>query len=62
MKKHGDKGPAMFKVILEQSATDIDYRLEKLYDKYVNGTLDKNIAKRCCNFKLLEEKCKEYNK
>ena len=33
----------------------------KLYDKYINGTLDKNIAKRCCNFKLLEEKCKEYN-
>ena len=35
---------------------------EKLYDKYINGTLDKNIAKRCCNFKLLEEKCREYNK
>lgn len=37
-------------------------RSKKLYDKYVNGTLDKNIANRCCNFKLLEEKCKEYNK
>ena len=33
-----------------------------LYDKYIDGTLDKNIAKRCCNFKLLEEKCREYNK
>lgn len=26
------------------------------------GTLNENIAKRCCNFKLLEEKCIEYNK
>ncbi len=37
-------------------------RSKKLYEKYTNKTLDKNIAKRCCNFKLLEEKCKEYNK
>ena len=35
-------------------------RSKKLYNKYVNGTLNKNIASRCCNFKLLEEKCKEY--
>ena len=37
-------------------------RSKKLYDKYMNGTLNKNIEKRCCNFKLLEEKCLEYNK
>lgn len=37
-------------------------RSKKLYDKYISGTLNQNIAKRCCNFKLLEEKCKEYNK
>ena len=37
-------------------------RSKKLYDKYVDGTLDANIAKRCCNFKLLEEKCEEYYK
>ncbi len=37
-------------------------RSKKLYDKYINGALDPNTAKRCCNFKLLEEKCKEYNK
>lgn len=36
-------------------------RSKKLYDKYINGTLDSNIAKRCCNFRLLEEKCNEYN-
>ena len=35
---------------------------KKLYNKYINGTLNSNIAKRCCNFKLLEEKCLEYNK
>lgn len=35
--------------------------LKKLYEKYLNGTLDKNIFERCCNFKLLEEKCLEYN-
>lgn len=35
-------------------------RSKKLYDKYIDGTLDPNIAKRCCNFQLLEEKCKEY--
>ena len=37
-------------------------RSKKLYDKYVDGTLNSNIASRCCNFKLLEEICKEYNK
>lgn len=37
-------------------------RSKKVYDKYINGTLNENIAKRCCNFKLLEEKCIEYNK
>jgi len=34
----------------------------KLYDLYNKGKLSKNIADRCCNFKLLEEKCAEYNK
>ena len=36
-------------------------RAKKLYDKYLEGSLEQNIAKRCCNFKLLEEKCREYN-
>lgn len=30
-------------------------RSKKLYDKYINGTLNKSIAKRCCNFRLLEK-------
>lgn len=33
----------------------------KLYQLYNNGNLPQNIKLRCCNFKLLEEKCKEYN-
>lgn len=37
-------------------------RSKKLYNKYIDGTLNKSIAKRCCDFKLLEQKCIEYNK
>lgn len=37
-------------------------RSKKINDKYIDGTLNPNIEKRCCNFKLLEEKCTEYNK
>ena len=32
----------------------------KLYNLYNNGNLPQNIMKRCCNFKLLEEKCQQY--
>lgn len=34
----------------------------KLYQLYNNDKLPKNIKARCCDFKLLEEKCMEYNK
>lgn len=34
----------------------------KLYQLYNDGRLPQNIRLRCCNFKLLEEKCAEYNK
>ena len=34
----------------------------KLYKLYNNEKLPQNIKKRCCNFKLLEEKCIEYDK
>ncbi len=33
----------------------------KLYQLYNNEKLPQNIKSRCCNFKLLEEKCREYN-
>ena len=47
---------------LNRNSDKLYGRSKKLYNKYIDGTLDKNISKRCCNFKLLEEKCKEYNK
>lgn len=41
---------------------DILYNNSKnLYLKYINGTLDSRTRNRYCNFKLLEEKCYEYN-
>lgn len=33
----------------------------KLYQLYNKGRLPENIKERCCNFRLLEEKCMEYN-
>lgn len=33
----------------------------KLYKLYNDRRLSKNIMDRCCNFKLLEEKCTIYN-
>ena len=33
----------------------------KLYQLYVSGKLPDNIKSRCCNFKLLEKKCQEYD-
>lgn len=34
----------------------------KLYELYIKDKLPSNIKSRCCNFKLLEEKCTIYNK
>ena len=33
----------------------------KLYEMYKNNKLPERIKTRCCNFLLLEEKCREYN-
>lgn len=42
--------------------SEILYKQSKnIYNKYRNGKLNLNIMNRCCNFPLLEEKCKEYN-
>ena len=42
MKSHGDKGAAVFKVLLDKSAGDIEYRLDKLRDNYnVSHTQEK---------------------
>lgn len=47
---------------LNRNSEKIYNRSEKIYNKYINGTLNSNIVKRCCNFKLLEEACEDYNK
>ncbi|MBR3897912.1 MAG: type III toxin-antitoxin system ToxN/AbiQ family toxin [Bacilli bacterium] len=33
----------------------------KLYTKYLDKTIPQSMIDRCCNFKLLEKKCEEYN-
>lgn len=34
---------------------------KKIYEAYVNQKMCKQMYDRCCDFKLLEEKCLEYN-
>lgn len=41
---------------------EINNKSKLLYNLYKNNKLPKNVRDRCCNFPLLEEKCKEYNK
>ncbi len=45
---------------LNEYKQEVLNRSFKLYSKYINNTLRENIKRRCCNFKLLEEKCQEY--
>lgn len=47
---------------LNKNIKNVKGKAFNLYNKYKNNTLDERIKKRCCNFILLEEKCKEYNK
>jgi len=47
---------------LNKNISRVKNKAYKLYDNYKNNTLNEKIKSRCCNFVLLEEKCKEYNK
>ena len=47
---------------LNKNIKNVKGKAINLYEKYKNGKLDERIKSRCCNFILLEEKCKEYNK
>ena len=40
----------------------INTKSKLLYNLYKVDKLPKNVRDRCCNFPLLEEKCREYNK
>ena len=39
----------------------ITKKSKRLYDLYIQNKLPSNIKNRCCNFKLLEEKCYIYD-
>ena len=47
---------------LTANKKEINNKSKLLYNLYKNNKLPKNVRDRCCNFPLLEEKCKEYNK
>ena len=47
---------------LNEHYNQVKLKSLKLYNLYNSNRLQENIKARCCNFKLLEEKCLEYNK
>lgn len=47
---------------LNRYGQSLKEKAKMLYDKRINMKLSDNIANRCCNFALLEEKYKEYIK
>lgn len=69
LNKKSDKKAELSRIILLQNQlrwlnankTDIYLKSNTLYKKYIKGLLPQNVINRCCNFKLLEAKCKEYN-
>lgn len=46
---------------LNKNSYNVRKRALKIYSLYNSGRLDSRIKDRCCNFKLLEKKCAEYN-
>lgn len=47
---------------LNKNIKKVKNKSSKIYEQYKNNTISERIKLRCCNFILLEEKCKEYNK
>ncbi len=47
---------------LNENIDLVTKRSKRLYDLYNSNKLNVRIKNRCCKFKLLEEKCLEYNK
>ena len=47
---------------LNSNSNQVKNKSYKLYHLYNDGKLAENIKSRCCNFKLLEEKCELYLK
>ena len=48
--------------ILTLNKKEVYQKSSLLYSLYINNKLPINVKNRCCNFPLLEEKCREYNK
>lgn len=46
---------------LNENYIQVKTKSFRLYDLYNKNRLSDNIKSRCCNFKLLEDKCIEYN-
>ena len=46
---------------LTNNKKEIMIKSKLLYNLYKNDKLPKNVKERCCNYILLEEKCKDYN-
>lgn len=45
---------------LNENKKEIYFKSKLLYNLYKENKLPNNVRKRCCNFILLEEKCKKY--
>lgn len=48
-------------VWLNKNISLVKSKAIKLYNMYNNNTLNESIRNRCCDFKLLEEMCDQYN-
>ena len=46
---------------LNNNLDKVKNKSQKLYKLYINNKLPLSIKNRCCNFKLLEKACKQYN-
>lgn len=47
----------LLKEQLNSNYKQVKNKSSKLYRLYFEGRMPKNIKSRCCNFKVLEEKC-----
>ena len=46
---------------LNRNSEKLYNKAQKLYENYIYNKINTTTKNRCCNFKLLEEKCIEYN-
>ena len=47
---------------LNGNQIEIITKCKRLYRLKIKNELPENVSDRCCDYKLLEEKCKEYSK